>query len=600
MAGLIPQDFIAELLSKVDIVDTIALRIELKKKGSEYAACCPFHNEKTPSFYVSPSKQFYHCFGCGAHGTAISFLMEYDNLNFPEAVEQLADSVGLTVPRSASAPRKIYDHSTVGILNETAAIYAATFRQLPADHPVKLYVQSRGLSETIIEQYQIGYAPASIKTVQQTLNCDNSVLLNAGLLSESETGIYARFRDRVMFPIRNRRGDVIGFGGRGLGDAKPKYLNSSESDIFEKGRELYGLFEARKSSPRLAELIVVEGYMDVVALAQFGLTNAVATLGTATTEHHAALLARSVRRITFCFDGDQAGRKAGWKALEHMSEAMRDGLSVRFLFLPEGEDPDSLVRQEGVTAFRERMESGITLAEFLVKRLRSANDLDTIDGRANALTQAIPLLAKFPAGTHLDSLVPEVADLTRQHEPTIWQKLTTHRQQQFRHQDNADAATFHRPAAPQESNVNVAKTPLRRAIALLLCAPQLHQDRRVQMARARLPKPQQDESFALLHHVLEILDNAPSSTTAMIIAQVENPRMQQALSKLATWRPIINDALLTDDLVDALHQLTHRYDPRKALLEKLQRGETLTDAEQATIQRSPSHTHQPQNDEENN
>jgi DNA primase len=587
MSGLIPQDFIIELLSRVDIADVIQLRIPLKKKGSEYAACCPFHGEKTPSFYVTPAKQFYHCFGCGAHGTAISFLMEYENLSFPEAIELLAQTVGMEVPRSASAPRKIYDHSGISLLTEAANIYYRSLQQLPADHDIKQYIQNRGLNPEIIETYQIGYAGNSIADIKTPLSCDDAALVKSGLLSEGDNGLYARFRDRIMFPIRNRKGEVIGFGGRALGDAKPKYLNSAETDFFHKGEELYGLYEARKSTPRLEQLIVVEGYMDVVALAQYGITNAVATLGTATTTDHAQLLARIVRNICFCFDGDEAGRKAAWKAADNMLPALRDGLMVSFLFLPDGEDPDSMVRKEGKEAFQKRITDSLGIPDFIIQHLSEQHNINNIGGRANFLSDIIPLFVKIPSGTHSATLLPEIATITRQHESKIIEASRNFLREHPNHFSNSDTPRTTRAPNGGISAPDVAKTPLRRAIALLLCAPQLHQNERVQRARAKLPRPSNNTHFELLHHLLEILDNNPTSNTAMIIAQVENPRMQQALGKLATWRPIIDDELLADDLIDALTTLSRTYNPQKAIFEKLQSGELLTEEEQRLLQKSP-------------
>lgn len=585
MSGLIPQDFITALLERIDIVEIIELKIPLKKKGKEYMACCPFHGEKTPSFSVSQSKQFYHCFGCGVHGTAINFLMEYENLSFPEAIEYLADIAGMEVPRSASAPQKKTDHSAIALLGQSATYFAQALQRLPENHPAKQYLATRNLTPEVIGQYQIGYAENNIQNLQAQLACDDQSLVKTGLLSEGDYGHYPRFRDRIMFPIRNRKGDVVGFGGRAIGDAQPKYLNSAELDFFHKGEQLYGFYEARKSTPRLSQLIVVEGYMDVVALAQFGITYAVATLGTATTPEHASILTRTVRRITYCFDGDDAGRKAAWKALENTLPALRDGISVGFLFLPDGEDPDSLIRQIGRAAFETLIDEADRLPDFMIRELANAHDIKTIDGRANYLSEAIPLLARLPDGTHLNTLIPEIANITRQFEDKIWRLIQEHRHAHPNPQAQSTNQTTRQSAI---SSNEVAKTPLRRAIALLLCSPHLLKDTRVEQARARLPKPQGDQYFELLHHLLEILDNNPNSNTAMILAQVENPRMQQALSRLATWRPIINDDLLVDDLVDALQKLSRNHNPQKAILEKLKKGETLTQWEQAMLKKQPN------------
>ncbi|MDH3355677.1 MAG: DNA primase, partial [Chromatiales bacterium] len=348
MSGRIPQNFIDDLINRSDIVDVVDSRVPLKKAGREYQACCPFHNEKTPSFTVSPNKQFYHCFGCGAHGTVISFLMEYENLAFVEAIKELASDVGMEIPKSEGfsnpAPRidKAVTQSLYDVMGQANKFFQQQLRQHPQAGEAVDYLKQRGLSGEIARDFGIGYAPPGWDNLIKDLTpTPTKQLFDAGLVIEKEGqgSFYDRFRERIMFPIHDQRGRVIAFGGRILGDGKPKYLNSPETDIFHKGKELYGLFEARQSLKQIDRLIVVEGYMDVVALAQFGVRNAVATLGTAVTEPHLNQLFRTCSEVIFCFDGDSAGRKAAWRGLENGLPLMQKGRQIRFLFLPDGEDP---------------------------------------------------------------------------------------------------------------------------------------------------------------------------------------------------------------------------------------------------------------------
>ena len=384
MAGRIPQEFIDSLVNQVDIVDVIDSRVPLKKKGHEYTACCPFHNEKTPSFTVSQNKQFYHCFGCGAHGTAIGFLMEYENMEFVDAIEQLAADHHIEVPREDNQYQQGPDNSGVYKVLENAA--ESYQQQLKQSQRAIDYLKKRGLSGEISKTYGIGYSPDSWDFIlkQGKSQADVKDLASGGMLIEKNGNAghyYDRFRDRIMFPIRDKRGRTIGFGGRILDQGEPKYLNSPETPVFHKGRELYGLFEAKKSVRNLETIVIVEGYMDVVALAQNGIGYAVATLGTATTPDQISLILRSVKKLVFCYDGDRAGKKAAWKALENTLPLMRDGYEIRFLFLPDGEDPDTMVRQEGQQAFEQRLQNAMPLSDFLIKGLQQQTDMSSMDGR---------------------------------------------------------------------------------------------------------------------------------------------------------------------------------------------------------------------------
>ncbi|UHD17153.1 DNA primase [Thiocapsa bogorovii] len=415
MAGRIPPEFIDELLTRTDIVDLVGTRIQLRKAGKDYQARCPFHDEKTPSFTVSPDKQFYHCFGCGAHGTAIGFLMEYDRLDFREAVDELAQRVGLTVPGATETGPAGPDHGPLYALHEQAAeLYREQLRIHPDGRRAVDYLKGRGLTGEVAAHYGLGFAPADGRLLLSRLGASPSErerLLSCGLIYDEEGRRRDRFRDRIMFPIRDRRGRVIGFGGRLLGEGKPKYLNSPETPIFHKGRELYGLFEAQKANRKLDVVLVVEGYMDVIALAQFGVTNVVATLGTATTSEHLQLLSRTTPEIVFCFDGDRAGRAAAWKALESALPSATGRQSIRFLFLPDGEDPDTLMRAEGADAFRGRMTQAQPLSEFLFEQLCNQVDMSSIDGRARFSILAQPLIQAVPPGIYHDMLADRMAAL---------------------------------------------------------------------------------------------------------------------------------------------------------------------------------------------
>ncbi|MDA0425050.1 DNA primase [Stutzerimonas frequens] len=422
MAGLIPQSFIDDLLNRSDIVEVVGSRIQLKKTGKNYSALCPFHKEKTPSFSVSPDKQFYYCFGCGAGGNALGFVMDHDQLDFPQAVEELAKRAGMEVPREDSGrkhkPRQPVDSPLYPLLAAAADYYRQALKSHPTRKAAVEYLKGRGLSGVIARDFGLGFAPPGWDNLMKHLGGDTlqqKALIDAGLLIENaENGKrYDRFRDRVMFPIRDSRGRVIAFGGRVLGDDKPKYLNSPETPVFHKGQELYGLYEARQANRDLDEIMVVEGYMDVIALAQQGLRNAVATLGTATSEEHLKRLFRIVPSVLFCFDGDAAGRKAAWRALEATLPNLQDGRRARFLFLPDGEDPDTLVRAEGTDAFRARIQQhSQPLADYFFQQLSEEADPCSLEGKAHLATLAAPLIEKIP-GNNLRALMRQrLAEIT--------------------------------------------------------------------------------------------------------------------------------------------------------------------------------------------
>lgn len=416
MAGLIAQGFIDDLLNRTDIVEVVSSRVQLKKAGKNYTACCPFHQEKTPSFSVNHEKQFYYCFGCGAGGNALGFIMDHDHLDFPEAVDELAKRAGVEVEHEDSnsttprQPRQAVDSPLYALLTAASDYYRSALKNHPQRHAAVNYLKNRGVSGVIARDFALGFAPPGWDNLSKHLGGDalqEKAMIDAGLLAENADSKrrYDRFRDRIIFPIHDSRGRIIGFGGRVLGDDKPKYLNSPETAVFHKGQELYGLYEARKHNRQLNEIIVVEGYMDVIALAQQGLRNAVATLGTSTSEEHIKRLFRVVPSILFCFDGDNAGRKAAWRALEATLSNLKDGQQARFLFVPDGEDPDSLIRSEGLDAFQARIaQQSVALTEYFFTHLAQEVNIDSLEGKAHMATLAAPLIERIP-GANLRALM---------------------------------------------------------------------------------------------------------------------------------------------------------------------------------------------------
>jgi DNA primase len=456
----IPQAFIDELLARADIVEVIGARVALKKAGANYKGLCPFHGEKTPSFTVSPSKSFYHCFGCGAHGSAIGFIMQYDNLSYPEAIEALAESLGIEVPRerpeTPEAPRD--DNAELYILlREADQIYRGALREHPA---AIAYLKKRGIDGRTAGRFAIGYAPSAWDTLLRALGTSDAritKLVQAGLVIAGDGGKrYDRFRDRIMFPIRNARGQVIGFGGRVLDTGEPKYLNSPETPVFRKGHELYGLYEARKNPGRPKQIIVVEGYLDVTSLVQFGVENVVATLGTATTPENVRRLTRMADRVIFCFDGDRAGRTAAWRAMETALPYGGGTVELKFLLLPEGDDPDTFVRGQGADAFRDLADAAAPLSDFLVAGLAERLDFANVDGRARFQAIAKPLLKRLPEGTYRGAIMESFGTRLRLPSAVLSELMS-------------DAAPA-RPA-PSGRETSPRKTPIRRLVSLALRYP---------------------------------------------------------------------------------------------------------------------------------
>ena len=433
MAGLIPQTFIDDLLDRVDIVDVVNSRVQLKKAGKNYKACCPFHEEKSPSFTVAQDKQFYYCFGCGAGGNALGFVMEFDRLDFLPAVEMLAKNAGMEIPREAAPDQRVTKQkdSLYSILTQSDKFFRQQLRTHQGAKVAVDYLKGRGLSGKIAAQFGVGYAPPGWDNLLKVAGGDdqkNKLLDESGMIivKPEEKKQYDRFRHRIMFPIRDQRGRTIGFGGRVLDDSTPKYLNSPETPVFHKGRELYGLYEARQALKEIPCLIMVEGYMDVIALAQYGIANAVATLGTALTENHLQKLFRYTSEIVFCFDGDSAGRRAAARSLEIALPEMRDGVSAKFLFLPDGEDPDSMVRQLGTEAFLEQVEKSQPLSEFLFEQLSDGIDSSTADGKARLSKTCAPQINRIPQGVFRQLMLEELSRRTGVSADNLRDYVATH------------------------------------------------------------------------------------------------------------------------------------------------------------------------------
>jgi DNA primase len=416
MAGRIPQPFIDEIVARSDILEVVGARVTLKKSGREYKACCPFHAEKSPSFWVSPEKQFYHCFGCGAHGTVISFLMQYEKLGFLDAVADLAQRAGLELPREAQSAREPGAADLYEVMSNAARFFE---QNLSDSAHARAYLDRRGVDARTCAKFALGYAPDSWNALLNRFGAEEDErrrLSQLGLIIERDarsgqarSGFYDRFRDRLMFPIRDARGRVLGFGGRVIDQGEPKYLNSPETPLFHKGRELYGLYEARQARADFKRLMIVEGYMDVVRLHQAGITYAVATLGTATTQEHLHKIFRLTSELVFCFDGDRAGLQAAWRALENALALARDGRELKFMFLPDGHDPDTLVAAEGAEAFEGRIKSALPLSEYLVQQLVAQVDIAHVDGRAKLAALAAPLFARMPDGVYRELLLDRLA-----------------------------------------------------------------------------------------------------------------------------------------------------------------------------------------------
>ncbi|MDQ6646686.1 MAG: DNA primase [Pseudomonadota bacterium] len=574
MRGLIPDSFIDDLLARVDIVDVIERRVPLKKAGREWTACCPFHNERSPSFYVSPAKQFFHCFGCGVHGSAIKFLMDYDRLEFPDAVEELAQTVGLTVPREGgngrdAAPRE--DKTDLYALLDAAASWYEG--ELPRDADAQAYCRKRGLDADTIKRFRLGWAPAGYDGVLKSLGSSDrrrQLLDEAGMVASNDRGKYDRFRERLMFPILDRRGRVIAFGGRVLkADQAPKYLNSPETPLFHKGRELFALWQVKQANQNLTRIMVVEGYMDVIALHQAGLPIAVATLGTATTPEHTEVLFRAAPDVVFCFDGDRAGRAAAWKALESALPRLRDGRQAYFLFLPDGEDPDSLVRKEGKVGFEKRIKEAMPLSDYLFNELSHDVEMSSLDGRARLAERARPLLAKLPDGAFRDLMAQELE-----------------KRSGARAMLQADPATrraVQRPVAVQRSLV-------RSAISLLLAQPGLAEEVDPPYGFLRLDKP----GVALLAELIDTVRARPGVNPASLVEHFAERPEYPSLQKLMAAMSVGEPEMQRTEFFDALQRMEDQaVTQRRDALTGKSRDGVLDSAEKAELRQLLAARHQP-------
>jgi DNA primase len=573
MSGLIPKQFIVDLIDRADVVEVVGRRVQLKKAGKEFKACCPFHDEKTPSFTVSPSKGFYHCFGCGEHGNALDFLMQYDHMEFVDAIESLANLMGVEVPREESDQRPARSYDALFDLVTRVARYFES--ELKSNQQAVSYLQARGIDGPTAKTFGIGYAPAGWSNVLDKFGTSKESidrLLACGLIIRKDNGKhYDRFRDRIMFPIRDARGRVIGFGGRVMGKEEPKYLNSPETVLFHKGRELYGLYEARQALRSIDRLVVVEGYMDVVGLARHGIEFATATLGTATTDEHLNRLFRMCDEVLFSFDGDRAGRAAAWKALENALPQIREGRQVRFVFLPDGQDPDSYVQENGADAFMKALDDSLPLSDFLIEELSSQVDMESVDGRARMAELARPLVSRIPPGVYRELLTERLAETVG---------LPTHKLENILSRDagptasKATAQATRMRSKPSAGGGN--PSIVRRAITLIVHHPEAAANIHVEKL-AGVAKPGVD----LLHDLIETIQSEPSMTTAGILERFRNHAEGQHLGKLAALEmPAGEDFDAAAELADGIAQLalSARRDRIENLIEKQRLG-TLTAAE---------------------
>ncbi|MCP5147187.1 MAG: DNA primase [Pseudomonadales bacterium] len=568
MAGRIPQAFLDDLLDRVDIVEVIDRRVKLRKSGKNYTARCPFHEEKTPSFSVNPDKQFYYCFGCGAGGNALGFLMDYENLDFPRAVESLASSAGMEVPREPSSTphdpeREQGNKALYALMEDVARYYRGQLRTHPQAQRAVAYLKGRGLTGQIAREFDLGFAPPGWDKLMKALGTGPeqvTLLKDSGMLVENEQGrLYDRFRDRVVFPIRDQRGRVVAFGGRVLGDDKPKYLNSPETSIFHKGRELYGLYQARQANRKLERLLVVEGYMDVIALAQHGISYATATLGTATSRTHLERIYRLCPEVVFCFDGDEAGRKAAFRALEAALPCMEDGRQARFLFLPEGEDPDTVVRKGGREHFQQLLGKAMPLEQFLFEAVAEGLDTDSLDGRARLSKLALPYIRQIPEGVYRQLMFQALARRTGLDQASLMKLEPAPA-------PPAPPAGHPAATAPRQYDREPEPRPRRRApfggahsgysnLAQAAIALLLHQPDIARLADSATLAELEGDDVGLLRELLTLLQRRPESNTAMLLGHWYGTPEGELLSRLAGQERLIPSEGIEQQFVDTMNVL---------------------------------------------
>ncbi len=582
----IPEQFIDDLISRTDIAEVIDHRVPLQRAGAEFRACCPFHNEKTPSFYVSPAKQFYHCFGCGAHGTAISFLMNYDNMEFLDAIDVLAAQAGMIVPKDAQPDDQHRKRMALlhDMVDRASRYFQTQLKQHPQAKQAVSYLKDRGLDGLTAAQFGMGFAPEGwdglIKALGDTPE-NLKLLAETGLVIEKdEGGYYDRFRGRVMFPIEDYRGKLVGFGGRIIGKGEPKYLNSPETKLFHKGSELYGLHRARREMGQRDEAIVVEGYMDVVGLAQCGVKNAVATLGTATTPDHLQRLFRAASKVVFCFDGDRAGRKAAWRALEVALPYMEDGRQIRFLMMPEGEDPDSLIRKEGQSGFETRLEAAVSMDHFLFDSLISKLDMSEMDQRAKLSTQARPLLQKLPDGDFKSMMYVRLGDLVgvvqkQEQAAPAYEESPPH----YDHVPEYDEPVGMVQPPNEENQLNEPPAYVRHAIALLIQFPEL-----VEVANEfELQIEGAVAGVDLLDQLIGMINVNPEINTAQILERQRGSQYSALLSDLAMPDPALTEEAREPNFRDAMQRLERQAQHRRIKVLLRKSVADISDQERATL-----------------
>ncbi len=582
MAGKIPRDFIDDLLSRTDVVEVVDSRVKLKKAGKNYQACCPFHNEKSPSFTVSQDKQFYHCFGCGAHGNAISFIMEFDRLEFVEAIEELARYHGLEVPRekgsrpAMSEEKKQQQQDDYAVMEQVARFFQHQLRQNGNSKKAIDYLKNRGLSGDIVKQWEIGYAPDSWDALLNTFGNDPQrikQLVDLKLVNKNDQGrTYDFFRDRIMFPIRDKRGRVVGFGGRVLDDGGPKYLNSPETRIFHKGSELFGFYSARQKNRSLDTVVIVEGYMDVVALSQFDINIATAALGTATTPEHIQMLVRATSHIVCCYDGDRAGREAAWRALENALPALKDGVRISFLFLPDGEDPDTMVRQVGKDAFMEMLDDAMPLSRFFFENLLKTHNVGTPEGKIALKKAAMPLIESTLGDDQKQMLLEELAKHTGEFDRFKLQQDITKANQGSKQAYSTNRNQVNKPKL----------SPLRMLIRLLLDKPEL----------ATLCEDVQIDIFAgsnaagmdLLRDVHRYCVSHPQAKTAQLVENFRDHPNSSTIAKLLLQEHLVKDEDAERVYNDSFARLLDgHFDSRIETLISRSRVQPLTQAEKQEL-----------------